>query len=188
MADRLSRMNKHTYLKSSALAVVAFTLFFRPGHADSCSPHTNFDLWADEEDAIAGMDVAYSNCLSEFSNFRFGLSYFSDDGVAYEGFTASFRLQHGDTIVPFFGIGALVGFSEDSVPATNDGIDNNGDGFIDEPGETVTQREGNAFFYPEAGIAFYVNGIGASLSARQYFGENLSGNIIHSLGISIRIP
>lgn len=179
-------MNKRIHLRLFALPTL--TLLCAPCHAYSCSPHTNFDFWAEEEDEIVGMDVAYSTCLSEFSNLRFGLSYFSDDGVVYEGFTGSFRLQHGDAIVPFVGIGALVGFSEDSVPATDDGVDNNEDGFIDEPGETVTQRKGNAFFYPEAGVAFYINGIGASLSARQYFGENLSGNIIHSLGISIRIP
>lgn len=181
-------MNRSIRRRLSSLALIASIALCGYVHADPCKPYTSVDFWAEEEDIIVGLDVAFSNCLSEFSNLRLGLSYFAHEDFVYEGITGSFRLQHGNTVSPFIGIGTLVGIAEKSVPATDDGIDNNGDGFIDEPGETVTQRKGNAFLYPEAGVAVYINGIGASLSARRYFGENFSGNIIHSLGISIKIP
>lgn len=168
---------KHCYL----IAILAQSI----GIAEACPSYVGTDLWAESESRIVGIDITYSDCLNSYSNFRYGLSYYANDEFLYQGVTGAFRLSYGGMVSPYVSAGLLAGTAERSVVAEEDGLDNDGDNFIDEPGEEETFRDSNFFLYPEIGVAIYSKKIGLSLSARRYYGSELTGNFIYSFGASI---
>jgi hypothetical protein len=63
------------------------------------------------------------------------------------------RLCVPGKISPFIGVGVFGGYTKKEFNADDDGIDNDGDGKIDEPGEKDTEIDDViGTFYPEAGI------------------------------------
>jgi hypothetical protein len=167
-------------------ALVSLLLTFLPvlGYASPCKPQFEGAFWAEKDLRIVGLDAAYSACPSWFSGVRVGASYFADERFEYTGVTGSLRLQAGETLSPFVGLGMLVGRASHEVDASTDNLDNNRNGQIDEPGETYMKHEFSAVLYPEVGIAWYTRVIGITLSARRYYSSTFSGNIIYSLGFS----
>ncbi|MBU1214886.1 MAG: hypothetical protein KKF58_02590 [Gammaproteobacteria bacterium] len=153
-------------------------------HAAPCKPQFEGAFWAEKDLRIVGLDAAYSACPSWFSGVRVGASYFADERFEYKGVTSSVRLQYGEHVSPFIGVGVLVGMASHQADATQDKLDNNRNGQIDEPGETYMKHEFSAVLYPEVGIAWYTRVIGIALSARRYYSSTFSGNIIYSLGFS----
>lgn len=154
------------------------------GNAAPCKPQFEGAFWAEKDFRIAGVDAAYSTCPSRFSGVRVGASYFADERFEYKGVTSSVRLQVGETLSPFAGLGVLVGMASHEADASTDKLDNNRNGQVDEPGETYMKHEFSAVLYPEVGIAWYTRVIGITLSARRYYSSTFSGNIIYSIGFS----
>lgn len=69
------------------------------------------------------------------------------------GPTAALHFQLPTRIAPFIGLGAFAGYSRSQTPAASNGIDDNGDGLIDEWGETREHFDGVfASVFPEVGV------------------------------------
>lgn len=141
-------------------------------------------FWAERDFRIVGLDAAYSSCPNWFSGVRVGASYFADERFEYKGVTGSVRLQVGETLSPFAGVGMLLGMASHQADATQDRLDNDRNGQIDEPGETYMKQDFSAVLYSELGIAWYTRVVGITLSARRYYSSTFSGNIICSIGFS----
>lgn len=172
------------FLLRSALVLLLLIFFTAHSHASPCKPQFEGAFWAEKDFRIVGVDAAYSMCPTWFSGVRMGASYFADERFEYKGVTSSVRLQYGETLSPFAGIGVLVGMNSHEVDASTDGLDNNRNGQIDESGEKSLKAEFSAVLYPEIGIAWYTRTIGITLSARRYYSSTFSGNIIYSIGFS----
>ncbi|MBA3023424.1 MAG: hypothetical protein FP821_05945 [Sideroxydans sp.] len=168
----------------SALLLAMLTFWPAVSHAAPCKPQFEGAFWAEKDLRIVGLDAVYSACPSWFSGVRVGASYFADERFEYKGVTSSARLQVGEHISPFVGLGVLVGMASHEVDASTDKLDNDRNGQIDEPGEMYMKHEFSAVLYPEIGIAWYTRVIGITLSARRYYSSTFSGNIIYSLGFS----
>ena len=153
--------------------------------ASPCEPKLNAEFWSEKESKIGGVDLTYTVCPNWFSEARVGVSYFADNEFLYKGATGSVRLQFGDVISPYVGLGLLAGYAEKTVDASADGLDNNNDGVIDEYGEKKTLSQASGFLYPEVGVALYAGSFGITLSARRFYGSSFSGNVIYSLGLAI---
>jgi hypothetical protein len=164
--------------------LLVLTLFPALSFASPCKPQFEGAFWAEKDFRIVGLDAAYSACPSWFSGVRVGASYFADERFEYKGVTSSVRLQYGEYVSPFVGLGVLVGMASHQADAAQDKLDNDRNGQIDEPGETYMKHEFSAVLYPEVGIAWYTRVIGITLSARRYYSSTFSGNIIYSLGFS----
>jgi len=145
-----------------------------------CDEYLAVEFWADGKGRIAGIEGSVFACPHDFDEYRVGYSIFAFDDV-YEGISGSARLRVGDVVSAFAGVGLLVGRADRD--ADSDGIDNDGDGAVDEAGEEDSYSL-TAFAYPEAGLAFHTPWIGLTLSTRKFFGEDFNGDIIYSAGIS----
>ena len=170
-------------IRSASISLL-LTLLPAFSHAAPCKAQFEGAFWAEKDLRIVGLDAAYSACPSWFSGVRVGASYFADERFEYKGVTSSVRLQYGEHVSPFVGVGMLLGMASHQADATQDKLDNNRNGQIDEPGETYMKHEFSAVLYPEVGIAWYTRVIGITLSARRYYSSTFSGNIIYSIGFS----
>jgi hypothetical protein len=112
---------------------------------------------------------------------RVGFSWFDHDDV-YEGISGSARLRAGRVLSVFAGAGLLIGKADRDV--SDDGVDNDNDGTVDEYGEEET-HDLTAFVYPEAGVTLHGAGIGLTVSARRFYGEEFNGDVIYSAGITM---
>jgi len=65
-----------------------------------------------------GLDAAYSACPNWFSGVRVGASYFADERFEFKGVTGALRLQVGEALSPFAGLGMLVGMASHEVDAS----------------------------------------------------------------------
>lgn len=75
----------------------------------------------------------------------------------FVGLDLGARVQSPSRLAPFAGVGTFIGGNAREFDARGDGQDNDGDGSIDELGETDTRSEFFASVYPELGVHFWVN-------------------------------
>jgi len=107
--------------------------------------------------------------LRSGASIRGGLSFYTTDEKPdiLTGAELGMRFHMGSTVAPFIGIGGFVCSSEEEVRADDDGIDNDGDGVIDEAGETKSQtKDIIGGIYPEVGVHVWLSkyvGLNASL-------------------------
>lgn len=108
----------------------------------------------------------------EHVSVRGGLSFYAAESKpnVLTGFDLGMRLHGGSRISPFVGVGLFAGSSEQEVPADNDGVDNDDDGIIDEPGETKWEiQDVLAALYPEVGVQlWFTRDIGLAFSAKYH--------------------
>lgn len=164
-----------------------FILACSAATASPCESKTTAEFWAEEKSKVAGLDIAYTGCPNWFTGARVGASYYVDDEFLYKGVTGSLRLQYGDVVSPYVGLGLLLGFAEKEVDASADGLDNNQNGMVDEFNEKKTLSATSGFIYPEIGIALNTPGVGITLAVRRYYGSEFSGNLIYSVGIAFAL-
>lgn len=192
----IPHMNYFTIL----LAILLSPFFTAPGVSFGESPdktgmYTELGgkrSTATERGVVAG-DIGIEHFdVSDHVSVRGGLSFYATDEKpdVLTGFDLGLRLHAGAPISPFIGVGLFAGSSEQEVPAENDGIDNNNDGFIDERGETETVvKDVMAAFYPEAGVQiWFTRDIGLAFSAKYHMTTEGSEYRywIRSLGFFIR--
>jgi hypothetical protein len=171
---------------SHRLAIAVLLLAAAPAHArDECDAHLVAEFWSQREWRIAGLDAAMTTCPTEYSMVRAGFSYYGTHAFLYEGITASGRLKIGDTLAPWIGVGVLAGIAEDR-GADDDGLDNDGDGTVDEAGE-ANIRDASLFGYPEVGLTWQPGAFGLTVAARKFYGREFDGDVIYSFGISLAI-
>ncbi|MCA9268315.1 MAG: hypothetical protein KDA41_07580 [Planctomycetales bacterium] len=98
------------------------------------------DAWLEARAGLAGMIAVDGDPSQSLSQNAFG------------GINLGVRAQSPTRVAPFVGGGVFAGASSYYEPADSDGVDNDDDFFIDEPGE---ERETNDYFaavYPEVGV------------------------------------
>lgn len=98
----------------------------------------------------------WTPCLSG----RFGLTGIVGTGEEnlFGGIDLGVRAQTPTRFAPFAGIGTTVGYAVFHTDWSDDYIDNDGDGYIDEPGEHDIDDAFIAAVYPETGIHFWLSG------------------------------
>lgn len=114
-------------------------------------------IWHNEaESTLAGAELGYEAYPTSWMSSRMALAGFVGTDDWYAGGDFGLRAQLPTRITPFVGIGTFHGLSTARVDATNDGEDNDDDGFLDENGEKKTEFDGwLSTVYPETGIHFW---------------------------------
>ena len=154
-----------------------------PAHA-ACDKSIALEVWGDERARIAGVEASAFACPNDHSELRLGLSWFDHDHL-YEGISGSARLRAGGALSVFAGAGLLIGKADRDL--SDDGRDNDGDGTTDEYDEEETY-DLTAFAYPEAGVTLHAAGIGLTLSARRFYGEEFNGDVPATMDELTRLP
>lgn len=112
-----------------------------------------------DEAALAGAELGYEAYPFAWTSARMGVAGFIGHGDWYAGIDNGLRFQLPSRLTPFAGVGIFNGLSTTRVPAEDDRIDNDDDGWIDEPGERDTELDGwLTAVYPELGVHFWPTG------------------------------
>lgn len=110
----------------------------------------------DAEKALGGVDVGLESYLASFLTARGSLLLMANEDDHFTGLDVGMRLQSPSRLAGFVGAGAFVSHAKEVVPADDDWIDNDDDGFIDEHGEDKERFSGMlAGIYPELGSHFW---------------------------------
>jgi hypothetical protein len=110
--------------------------------------------------AAMGGGIGLFGYLSDHISFKGCLSFLGSEGFndIFGGADIGLRCGLGTRFSPFIGFGAFAGYSEVTVSAQNDGIDNDNNGFIDEGGETKDViKDTIASIYPETGLYYWID-------------------------------
>lgn len=110
----------------------------------------------DARSELAGIDIGIEGYATSYLTTRGSLMLMSDGSDLFTGADVGMRLQTPTRLAPFVGAGLFAGYAKEVVPAADDWIDNDDDGFIDERGEDRERFSGFlASIYPETGIHFW---------------------------------
>jgi hypothetical protein len=105
---------------------------------------------------LGGVDIGIESYAASFLTGRASWMLMSDSDDLFTGADLGLRVQTPTRLAPFAGVGLFAGYAKEVVPADDDGIDNDDDGFTDERGE---DRERFSDFltavYPEVGTHFW---------------------------------
>ena len=105
---------------------------------------------------LIGLDVGMEGYGTSFSTTRISLGLMSDGDDIFTGVDTGLRIQTPTRLAPFVGVGLFGGYARETVPAEDDWIDNDDDGFTDERGEDRERFSGGlAGIYPELGGHFW---------------------------------
>jgi len=108
---------------------------------------------------LGGVELGFERYHANWLTARGALSAFVGEDDFFGGADLGVRIQAPSRIAPFVGIGTFHGASRKVEDATNDWLDNDDDGFIDESGETKKSFDGwLSSIYPEVGTHIWVNG------------------------------
>ena len=108
----------------------------------------------------AGGDLGVMGYWTPCLSGHLGLTGIAGTGVEniFAGVDFGVRAQTPTRLAPFAGVGATAGYAIFQKDWADDGIDNDGDGNVDEPGEHDFDRAALAAVYPETGVHFWLNG------------------------------
>ena len=117
-------------------------------------------IWNDDsQSAMYGAELGYEGYVTSWFSSRMALAGYLGPDDWYAGADLGMRTQLPTRITPFMGIGTFHGLSTTRADATNDGEDNDDDGFLDEVGEKKTKFDGwLSSVYPEVGVHFWPTG------------------------------
>lgn len=107
---------------------------------------------SDDLSALQG-DLMMEGPLNHDLALRGGVAFLvSEETDLHLGLEGGIRTRRGRGVSPFFGGGLFIGEWSEFVPADADGLDNDGDGFVDEYGEEEEVYDYLAAIYPEVGV------------------------------------
>ena len=120
-------------------------------------------------DALQG-EIIGEGSITEHLTGRVGLSFFlSEDTGLHGGIEGGLRGELPGRIAPFIGAGMFLGSWTDYELADSDGIDNDDDNIVDEPGEEAEFTDYLSAVYPELGIHIWLTeSVRISASTRYY--------------------
>lgn len=96
------------------------------------------------------------------------------------------RIQTPTRVAPFVGVGGFLGINRYFEKAENDNVDNDNDGFTDEPGEEDDAYKAITAVYPEVGIHAWLSGkTRLTASGRYYVTEEGRDDDFWYLGLSL---
>jgi len=138
--------------------------------------------------ATAGASFGGFCFPTHWSEFNYSLTGLAGTGAAdwFIGPEVGVRIQTPTRVAPFAGVGGFLGINRFYENAENDGIDNDDNGFVDEPGEDEDGYKAFAAVYPEVGIHAWLNGTTRlTLSSRYYVTEEGRADDFWYTGISL---
>jgi hypothetical protein len=110
----------------------------------------------DDDDGLLAIDIGAETYIASYLTGRASLMGMSNGEDWFTGADSGLRLQVPSRLAPFIGAGLYAGYADEVVPASNDNIDNDDDGFVDEAGEDKQRlSDAIAAIYPEAGAHFW---------------------------------
>ncbi|OYP35081.1 hypothetical protein CGZ80_13530 [Rhodopirellula sp. MGV] len=110
----------------------------------------------ESENSLASIDVGVESYLTSYLTGRVSFMGMGNDEDWFTGADAGLRLQTPSRLAPFVGAGVFAGAARETIDASDDGIDNDDDGFIDENREKDKRFSGAfAAIYPEFGTHFW---------------------------------
>ena len=121
--------------------------------------------------ASIGGELGVFHYPTEWFEISGGLSGIAGTGArsAFVGPEFRSRLVLPGRVSPFVGVGAFTGINWFDKPAENDGIDNDDDLFVDEPGEKQENMDAFLAVYPEVGAHLWVNGTWRLSGSARYY-------------------
>ena len=150
----------------NCLVFVLLSVLCMPAFANAQSDNDSFsgrigiygELGGRANPDSVGGEIGLSVYTTENLSLRAGLAFLSSESFedTFGGINLGLRYNVGKKISPFVGFGAFGGYSEETVSAEDDRIDNDDDGRIDEFGEEKkVLNDVIVSIYPEAGIHFW---------------------------------
>ena len=117
-----------------------------------------------------GAEIGRFNYTGSAVEGRFGLKALAGTGAEdwFAGIDLGARVQAPSRLAPFAGIGTYIGANNSQVPATDDHIDNDDDGSVDERGEKKDDYEALASIYPELGVHYWLTSSLRMTTSAQY--------------------
>ena len=123
---------------------------------------------------LGGAEFSLESYRQNWLSYRGGLATYISDEEGYVGLDGGVRAQFPSRITPFVGVGSTIGASR-TVRSSPDGLDNDDDGRIDEPGESYSEIDDFLIaVYPEVGVHAWLNGRWRATVSARYFETNLS--------------
>lgn len=108
---------------------------------------------------MGGAELGAEGYVTSWMTTRGSLSCYLGEDEGFGGLDLGIRLQSPTRIAPFVGLGTFHGASRGVELAHWDGLDNDGDGLIDEYGEEDSYIDGwLSVIYPELGAHLWVDG------------------------------
>lgn len=154
------------------------------------APHQLAISWRSSEahDALQG-EIMGEGAITEHLTARGGLSFFLSEGTGlHGGIEGGLRGELPGRIAPFLGAGLFLGSWSDDVLADSDGIDNDNDNLIDEPGEEKEVTDYLSAVYPELGVHFWLTeSVRVTASTRYYITSKGRGNDRKMTGIGLAV-
>ena len=144
---------------------------------------------SEANDALQG-EIMGEGAISEHLTARGGLSFFlSEDTGLHGGIEGGLRSELPGRITPFVGAGLFFGSWTTDELADSDGIDNDENNVVDEPGEEKEVADYLSAVYPELGIHFWLmESLRVTISTRYYItskGRD-SDRRMTGLGLAVR--
>jgi hypothetical protein len=110
----------------------------------------------DSDKALGAIDIGLESYVTSYLTTRGSLMLMANEEDLFAGLDLGLRLQIPSRLAPFVGVGMFAGYAKEVVPADDDWIDNDEDGFTDEHGEDKERFSGLlASIYPEMGAHFW---------------------------------
>lgn len=117
-----------------------------------------FSKRGDDEDGLVAIDIGREAYFTSFLTGRASLMGMGNGEDWFTGADTGLRLQSPSRFAPFVGAGLFAGYAKEVVPADDDWIDNDDDGYVDEHGEDKERlSDAIAAVYPELGAHFWWN-------------------------------
>ncbi|MCC9600715.1 hypothetical protein LOC67_09080 [Stieleria sp. JC731] len=108
------------------------------------------------DNGLLSLDVGAEAYMTSYLTGRISLMGMASDDDWFTGVDTGLRLQTPSRLAPFVGAGVYAGAARETVDASDDGIDNNDNGWIDEYNEEEKKFSGAfAAIYPELGAHFW---------------------------------
>ncbi len=123
-----------------------------------------------DDPAAGGLELGAFKYLGPAVESRIGLKGLAGTGARewYAGLDLGLRTQSPSRLAPFAGIGTFVGGNGNHVAATDDHLDNDDDGSVDERGEVRSDPHFMASVYPELGVHWWLNSSIRLTTSAQY--------------------
>ncbi len=124
----------------------------------------------DSGNAMFGGELGAEGYATSWLTGRAALSGYYGDDEGFLGLEVGARLQTPTRVAPFVGVGTFQGASRGVELADHDGLDNDDDWWIDEPGEDrSTVDRFLSVVYPEVGAHVWIDGNWRVTTYGRYF-------------------
>jgi hypothetical protein len=145
------------------IVLLILFVFSFPGYlfAEETGPSGPYiEIGGQTDPAAIGVGLGAYNYNYRHLTTRLAVYVLGSESVddVFLGADAGFRMALGTPVSPFIGLGGYYGYHSEQISAEDDGLDNDGDGQVDEGGEKDARIDRSmASVYPEAGLHIWID-------------------------------